>query len=534
MEALRKLAAQLGRGRLAMMAGVAAVLLVALALVATRGGNDADMAYLFTDLDPSAAAAVSEKLKGQNVPFQLSPDGTAVLAPRDRLPELRMALAGERLSGRIGYDVLDAEEPFGISASRARINETRALEGELARSIETLEPVVRARVHIVMPERTMFATEARKASASVTLKTRGRLGGAAVQSIRALVASAVPELSAEAVTIVDQQGNLLARAGDAGSPGGADIDERQAATEARLQAEVLALLEPIVGQGKVRAQVSATLARDQERVDANVFDPDRQVIAQQITVEATGQDNEGNGGPRGVSVANQLPDAQAQAAGPGTQRQSAKNETSEDVRYQNSATRTVTVRAPGRIARLTVAVMVDAPKMPPAQVRKLQRLVENAVGFDADRGDSVAIEPMAFAAIDAPPDDVASWLSNLPTGQLWTLAKLLIVAAAGLIALRMLRSRPGEDTLALAAPAAPAAPTPEQIQLQALADSGDERAAQKLLLLESRGDAAALDQEIALAQIDGRIKMSAVQRIGDAVKDSPGEAAAVIRQWMNS
>lgn len=531
MEALRKLAAQLGRGRLAMMAGVAAVLLVALAFIATRGGSDADMAYLFTDLDPSAAAAVSEKLKAQNVPFQLSPDGTAVLAPRDRLPELRMAMAGERLSGKIGYDVLDAEEPFGISASRARINETRALEGELARSIETLEPVVRARVHIVMPERTMFATEARKATAAVTLKTRGRLSGAAVQSIRSLVASAVPELAAEAVTIVDQQGNLLARAGEAGGLGGSDIDERQAATEARLRDDVLALLEPIVGQGKVRAEVSATLARDQERIDANVFDPDKQVIAQQITVEATGQDNEGSGGPKGVSVGNQLPDAQPAATGQGTQRQSAKNETSEDTRYENSATRTVTVRAPGRIARLTVAVMIDAPKMPAAQVSKLQRLVENAVGFDADRGDSVAIEPIAFAAVEPPPEDVASWLSNLPTEHLWSLAKLLIVAAAGLLALRMLRSRPGEEPLALAAPPGP---TPEQIQLQALADSGDEAAAQKLLMLESRGDAAALDQEIALAQIDGRIKMSAVQRIGDAVKDSPGEAAAVIRQWMNS
>ena len=198
MEAIKKLVAQLGPKRLMLMGGVAAMLLAVLAFVATRGSNP-QMGFLFTDLDPSAAAAITEKLKGQNVPYQLSADGTSVMAPQDKLAELRMSLAGEKLGGKIGYEVLDQEQPFGVSASRAKMNETRAVEGELSKSIQTIQDVSAARVHIVMPERAMFANESRKATAAVTVKTKGRLSSESIASIRYLVASSVPELSPDAV-----------------------------------------------------------------------------------------------------------------------------------------------------------------------------------------------------------------------------------------------------------------------------------------------------------------------------------------------
>ena len=153
--------------RLLIMGGVALVLLVGLGALAFRGETP-QMGYLYTDLDPAAAASISEKLKGQNVAFQLSPDGTSIMAPQDKLAELRMSLAGEQLGGKIGYDVLDQEEPFGVSSSRAKMNETRAIEGELSRSIESLQTVSKARVHIVMPERAMFSNESRKATAAAT------------------------------------------------------------------------------------------------------------------------------------------------------------------------------------------------------------------------------------------------------------------------------------------------------------------------------------------------------------------------------
>jgi flagellar M-ring protein FliF len=531
---LRAFLAQLGTRRLMLMGGVALALLAALAAVAMRG-TTTDMGFLYTDLDPAAAQAITEKLAAQNIPFQLSADGTSVMAPQDKLAELRMTMAGDRLGGKVGYDVLDAEEPFGVSASRAKMNETRAVEGELGRSIETLDTVVKARVHIVMPERAMFAAETRKATAAITLKTRGRLSGESVQAIRYLVAASVPELSAESVTIIDQNGTLLARAGEAGDANSSQADERQIAVEARLRSQIEAMLEPIVGVGKVRAEVAAVISRDQIREDSNIFDPDKQVIAHQITVESADQNDEGSAAQRGASVGAQLPDSAGQGGAGGNSRKSAKRDNSEDTTFDNSAVRTVTMRGTGKISRLTVAVMIDggAKGIPAPQLRKLTRLVENAVGFESDRGDSVVVEPMVFAAADALAGEKPGLLSMVSMDQVFGLLKLIIVAVVGLVALRMLQPRVNagnaDDQLLLPPTEA------EQEDLAERAAAGDENAVQQLLEIRERGgDVALLDQEIALAQIDGRIKLSALKRIGDAVATSPAESASVIRQWMNA
>lgn len=530
---LRNLAAQLGPRRLMIMGGVVLALLIGIGALAMRGSSS-EMGYLYTDLDPSAAQAITEKLKAQNVPFQLSADGTAVMAPVDRMPELRMSLASERLGGKIGYEVLDSEEAFGVSSSRAKINETRAIEGELSKSIESLDRISKARVHIVMPEREIFASEPRKASAAVTVKTNGRLPKEAVQSIRYLVSSSVPELSPTAVSVVDQTGALLARAGEEGSGASGDLDDQQTAIEGRLRTQLESMIEPIVGAGKVRAEVAVLLDRDQTREEADVFDPDTQVIAHQVTVDSNDQNQANNAGSEGVTVGAQLPDANGPITGSGGESQrSARNESSEETSFQNSHKQTVSVRAPGKINRLSVAVMVDGgPQgLPPAQVQRLTRLVENAVGFDAERGDSVVVEPMAFSA---PPAE--GFGSNLPFGltggQLLDFLKWVVLAGGlvgGAVILRR-RLKPAEDMV-------PIALTADQEALLAL-PGGDAQAGEAAALLEDDSDQPSpmelLDQEIALAQVDGRIRLSALRRIGDAISKSPAESASVIRQWMNA
>jgi flagellar M-ring protein FliF len=418
------------------------------------------------------------------------------------------------------------------------MNETRAVEGELSKSIQTIQNVSAARVHIVMPERAMFAAESRKATAAVTVKTKGRLSSETIASIRYLVSSSVPELSPEAVSVVDQTGALLARAGEAGSVGGADADERQQAVEAKLREEVEALLEPIVGQGKVRAEVSAQIDRDQTREEANIFDPDKQVISRQVSVENGEQNSEQDAGPQTASVGNQLPEAQGQAPGaPGTGRQSRSNQNSEDTTYDNSSTKTVTLRGPGKVTRLTVAVMVDggANGLPQPQMQRIQRLVENAVGMDAERGDSVVVESMRFANDDSLADKEAGILSSLPMDRIWGLLQIVIIGVVGLVALRMIKPRIVQQpamALESAGETALTAQSPEMLALAERAADGDEEAMQKLEAMN--GDQPLLDQEIALAQVDGRIKLSALKRIGDAIHASPPEAASVIRQWMNS
>ena len=522
-----------------MMGGVAAALLVAMAALAFRGGSS-EMGFLYTDLDPSAAQTIAEKLKGQNVPFQLSADGTSIMAPQDKLPQLRMDMAGEKLGGKIGYDVLDEEEPFGVSASRAKMNETRAIEGELSRSIQSLDGVRSARVHIVMPERDMFATESRKATAAVTVKTSGRLSGEAVESIRYLVASSVPELSAESVSIVDQTGALLARAGEAGANGGG-ADERQTAVEGKMRDQIVALLEPILGQGKVRAEVSAQIDRDQTREESDVFDPDKQVIAHQVTVESQDQNSESDAKADMASVATQLPENQGQPAGAGggNTRNAAQKQNSEDTTYDNSRTHSVKLRGPGNITRLSVAVMVDggAKGLPQPQIQRIQRLVENAVGIDSERGDSVVVESMKFAGDDSLADKQTGFFSTLTPGQIINLLEVLAAGIFALIALRMFRYKlmPAPEGDSSAQESLLTAQNPEMLALAEQAADGDAEALQRLeAMQQGHADVQLLDQEIALAQVDGRIKASALKRIGDAISASPPEAAAVIRQWMNA
>ncbi len=534
MEAIKNLVTQLGTKRLAIMGGVAFALLAALTFVA-MSSSKSNMGYLYTDLDPAAASTITEKLKAQNVPYTLSADGTAIMAPEDKLAQLRMSMAGEKLGGKIGYEVLDEEQPFGVSASRAKMNETRAVEGELSKSIQTIQSVTAARVHIVMPERAMFANESRKATAAVTIKTKGHIGSEQVAAIRYLVSSSVPELSPDAVSVVDQTGALLARAGDPDTAAAGDADERQQAVEGKLRDEIEALLQPIVGEGKVRAEVSAQIDRDQTREESNVYDPDKQVVARQVSVETGDQNKETDAGPQTASVANQMPDAQANPGAPGSSRQSASNQTSEDTTYSNSSTRTVTLRSPGKVTRLTVAVMVDGgPKgLPADQVQRLQRLVENAVGIDTQRGDSVVVESMPFSAV--PVDDAKeSLFSKLPMDRIWTFLQLALIAGVGLLALRMLKPKP--EPLPIEPEMLPleAQQQSEEMRLLAArAAEGDPEALEQMEQIAA-SETALLDQEIALAQVDGRIKLSALKRIGTAIAASPPEAASVIRQWMNA
>jgi flagellar M-ring protein FliF len=521
---VRNLLEKIGAAKLALMGAVAAALLIGLAFL-SMPGSGGPMGYLFTDLEPAQAQAIADKLQGQGVAFQLSPDGTAVLAPQDQLAELRMSLAGDRLGGKIGYEVLDGEQPFGTSASRARLNETRAVEGELVRSIQSLDLVSKARVHIVMPERPLFATEARRATASVTVKTSGRLGNEQVQAIRTLVAGAVPDLSPDAVAVVDQTGALLARAGEAGVAGASGADERQAEVEGRLRQQIESLLEPIVGVGKVRAEVAAVVDRDQTREEASLVDPDRQAIARQVTVESGEKNDEQGAASAPASISAQLPDAGAAPSTPGDRRQGEQNETSEDTTYENSRTTTVKVKTPGEVRRLTVAVMIDpgTAGLPQPQIARLQRLVENAVGADSERGDSVVVEAMKFSAVDLAEQN-ESFLDNLPTEQIFSVLKLIILCVVALLVLRTLKPL-FEQRLAgtAATPALAAAGAPAALL---------EGAAPTALTADPAADRLMLDQEIALAEIDGKLKASALKRVGDTVTASPHEATAVIRQWM--
>ncbi len=562
MDAIKNLIQQLGRTRLMIATGVSLAVLGGLLWMAVKA-QQPNMAMLYADLEPSAAQAVGEKLKAEKIPFEASPDGTTIRAPENRLGEIRMMMAGEQLGGGIGYELLDKQDALGTTSFLQQVNHLRAMEGELARTIQSLQTVIHARVHLVVPQQQLFEQERRMPSASVILKTRGQLPASKVNAIRHLVASSVPDLEPGRISIVDQNGTLLARADGAESGVSDDLNERQSAVEQRLRGQVETMLERIVGPGRVRAEVSVDLDLSQVREQAEVYDPDKQVVARSTTVEKNDENKDNESGGE-VTVANNLPDAQAEPAEPGTSSQSSSGETSEQVDYANSKTMTTTVRESGAIKRLSVAVLVDGAYTPngaekmtysartAAELDQFKRLVQNAVGFDEERGDTVEVVNLRFA--NDPAAATGAEKSALPFGltsadivRLIQTAVLVIAALAALLLVvrPLLRrgQRNGKDGILPAGPDVPQlggpqdrlalAPPENMEELMALAAAGDENALQRLQASRN-GNAPGIENEIDVAQIEGRLKAAAVRKVGEVIERNPREAAAVVRQWMYS
>src|SRR6202795_863012 len=210
------------------------------------------MTPLFTDLTLEDSTAIVKELERQGIAYELRNDGEIVLAPKDRVPRLRMSLAESGLpkGGGIGYEIFDKTEALGATSFVQNINHLRALEGELSRTIRAIDRVQAARVHLVLPERPLFARDKAEASASIVLKVRGAMEAQQVRAIRHLVASAVNGLKAQRVSIVDDTGRLLADGASDDITVGSVSDERKTGFERRLRDQVEAIVSSVVGTGR--------------------------------------------------------------------------------------------------------------------------------------------------------------------------------------------------------------------------------------------------------------------------------------------
>lgn len=417
---LRSIVASLGPTQTAALGGVC-LLVVLLMIGTTYWVNRSHWALLATDMDPASMAGVVEKLKTAKVDYLLDPGGRSLRVAADRVDELRMQLAAEGLpsSGRIGFELFD-QAMFGATEMTEKVNYQRALEGELERTIGSLSNVASARVHLVLPRESLFMDSDQPAKASVVLRLKSSrpMPAADVQGIAGLVASSVDGLRTEAVTILDSEGQRISRTvGD-------EVDgvrfDRQQQVEHDLANRLVALLEPVVGIGRVRANVSATLSAESQNETEEVWDPNTVVRSRQTSFEADGRSTiSGVAGSRGnlpPDPASPTPTPQPTATAAG-----GNNRTSEVTNYEISKVTRQRVTPPGQLARLTVAVLVDdariatvnadgeeeittAPRSPD-DLQQLQQLVASAVGFDAARGDQITVENIAFerVSLDAPP-----------------------------------------------------------------------------------------------------------------------------------
>ena len=524
------------------MGGVAIGLLVFFIFLSTRL-NTTDMALLYSELDSGDSTKIVAKLESMGVPFEIKEGGGQIMVPTERVASLRMAMAEEGLpdGGSVGYDIFDRSDTLGTTNFVQNVNLLRALEGELARSIRALSQVKEARVHLVMPKRELFSRRTQDPSASVVLRTSGssRLGKSEVLAIQHLVSAAVPGLKPTRISIIDHKGRLLARKGDAENDGGVvanDNEEFRNNKEKQLTRAVEELLEQSVGVGKVRARVSMEMDFDRVTTNSEVYDPDGQVVRSTQTVEESSRSSEQDGAAA-VSVANNLPDSGTANSTSGNASSAARTE--ETVNYEITKTIRSHVRESGTIRRLSVAVLVDGTYSTNDQgeqvykprakeeLDQLASLVRSAIGFNAERGDTLEVVNMRFISADASDLEDISPLLGLTKSDYFRIAEIFVLAIVGILVI-LLVVRPLVARTLDALPSALEAATEQNL----LADQSEDAPAIAGPDGVGVGGEEEEDELIDIEAVDGRVRSSTLKKISEIVERHPEETVGIIRQWM--
>lgn len=476
---LRTLAANFSTAQLISL-GATFVLVVGIIAGSAFWLNQPSYALLFADMDQEAAGQVVARLKSLKVPYTLDEGGRAIRVQASRVDELRLELTAQGLpsSGRVGFEIFD-RTAFGATEFLEQVNYRRALEGEIARTISTIGEVGGARVHIAMGKDSLFG-EKRPAKASVVLKLRDNRGlsPATVVGISNLVAASVEGLRPESVVILDSAGRPLSRPdSDGGALGGVQLERRQK-LENDMAARVVALLEPVVGEGRVRANVALALDPRSREITEDRFDPSTVVRSRQTSADVANMGLVAGGvaGARGnlpappaptTAPTPAVPVTQA-AAGPGPGGSSRSTETTN---YEVSRTTSRTIEPPGDVSRMSVAVILDdthvtkpdAEGRPvvtrvsrtPEELQKLQALVSASVGLDPERGDQLTVENIPFdEPLAGEPVSPSFWTRYGPSilDGARTVTVLVLGLAAMLFVVRPLvrRTAAGLPALALA------------------------------------------------------------------------------------
>jgi flagellar M-ring protein FliF len=371
-------------------------------------GSQPEYGVLFSDLKPADAQAIVEKLKTANVQYKLTNNGTVVSVPSDRVTELRlqMASSGALSGGHVGFDIFDRTS-FGATDFTQQVNYQRAIEGELARTIEGMNEVESARVHITQPHDSLYSEKTQRAKASVMVRMRQdrALSRERTEAVVSLVASAVDGLDPADVAVMDTQGRLLSSASSAGGGDAGAFSshlEARRKLEAETAARIVSLIEPVTGVGHVRSDVAADLDFSQVEQTEEKYDPKSQVIrSQQTSQESRNASNGGQGNVVGARANDPtLANPPVQTTKPAT---SGDQRVATTTNYEIDKTVKRTTGGGGRINRMSVSVVVDyktvsgvATARTNDELTKIQNLVSAAVGIDTNRGDQIVVQTIPF------------------------------------------------------------------------------------------------------------------------------------------
>jgi flagellar M-ring protein FliF len=546
----------LGATRLVALAAVGFALIAFFTFIVTRLATPG-MTLLYSGLDPSDSGQIVQRMDAQGVQYELRGDGSQIYVPQDQVARLRLSLASEGIpaGGSIGYEIFDRADALGTTNFVQQINQIRALEGELSRTIRSIHQVRSARVHLVMPKRELFSRDRAEPTASVVLALQGSLDKGQVSAIQHLVSSAVPGMRSKNVSVIDSNGELLARGADEGALDTANSEDMRRSYEARLSQAIEQLLAQTLGAGKVRAEVTADLDFNRVTTNKEDFNPDGQVVRSTNSIEETGSSQERQGA-NNVSVANNTPNPPGQDANGTSGSTSQNGRTEEIVNYEISKIVRTEVKAGGEVKRISAAVLVDGvyttaedgtkiyAARTPEELAQIDSLVKSAIGFDDKRGDVVQVVNMKFAEPEIV-EDGSLMLLGFDKADLMRLAELVVLAVVALLVL-LLVVRPLLGRILAMPSVAPAnvalAGLGEQLALPpgaaaALAIPGPAQAAIPGLptmpsASEAEAIAAEIDQMIDLNQVEGRVRASSVRKISDLVDQHPEQAVNLIRQWV--
>jgi flagellar M-ring protein FliF len=361
---------------------------------------------LYANLSPQDGAAIVKELDAAKIPYTISAGGTSIEVPRGVIYSTRLKLAGKGVpaGGVVGFEIFE-KTPFGVSEFTQHVNYLRALQGELARTINALSAVQSSRVHLALPSRSSFLGEEEKPSASVVVDLRPgyHLSPDQVQGIVNLVASSVPQLSADKVTVIDNSGRPLKEIVPAAATSEAEkLNQLKLAHEQELERRIETMLDPVLGQGKVVVRANVQINPQETQLTKEQFDPQNRVVRSQRQAV----DDAGSNGGGVPGVQSNIPGG----AGGTTAAASGSKRSSEAVTYEVGRTTSRIMEPRGQVQKLSVAVLVDGSyqkdKYIPRtkeEIEVINGMVKRAVGFNADRGDEIEVANVPFKIQPAPP-----------------------------------------------------------------------------------------------------------------------------------
>lgn len=523
-----------GPRRLGMMAAITATVLTVIGF-GSYYLNKPAFETLYVGLDRSDVNQIGLVLGESGIDFDVASDGTTVLVPAGNTAKARMLLAEKGLptSANAGYELFDNVGSLGLTSFMQQVTRVRALEGEIARTIQSIQGIKAARVHIVMGERANFRREEQQPTASVVIRASDLDAAKSAMSIRYLVAAAVPGLDADKVTVLDSAGTLLAAGDDPNNTSASRSIGIERTVETEIESNIRRALTPYLGPDNFRASVKAEVNTDQRQTEETIYDPESRV-ERSVQVVKANENNSQKTSVQPTTVEQNLPEAEtAPTAGPETS--SASDRKEETTNYEMNSKRIATVSNGYSLTKMSISVVLNRQRLATilgkdatqeqvdARIAEIQKVVASATGFSEARGDVINVSAVEFIdGLDGVEVEQAGFLDSLSiqAGTLINAGAFILVAfLVAWFGLKPMAS-------AITRPAPAALPVPSFEEVQRALPTPDAAA-----MAAAAEQVSALPRPAGLDDIRHRIKPAPQDRLARMVDLNEERSAQILRKW---